>query len=253
MPTPRSSTAAAQDPNPSEPLSELVPAADLIVYGTVDSVDPVITEIDQDDFPVQTATVSVSEVMKGDAPETITVTKPADTYYALVSEPNDSYDAKHEGIFVLKKDGDAYELFGHVGLHDDSGAQRAFARVLAGQPEQIPAATPGQLAEWVDEAEIIVFGRAKGDPADVIWRTPRVDFSSSATITPIEVYKGDVPEPLDVVLGPQPDVPGGTWAFPVATEGNIATYFIDTSSGTPTVINTVQPSMLDRRQIPLGD
>ncbi|MFE6996869.1 hypothetical protein ACFVAE_12975 [Microbacterium sp. NPDC057659] len=253
MPTPRSSTAAAQDPNPSEPLSELVPAADLIVYGTVESVDPAITDIDQDVFPVQTATVHVGEVMKGDASETISVTKPADTHYALVGEANGSYDAKHEGIFVLKRSGDAYELFGHVGVHDDAGAQRAFARVLAGQREQISTATPAQIAEWAKEAEIIVFGRAEGDADDVIWHTPRVDFSSSATITPIEVYKGEMSEPLDVVLGPQPDVPGGTWAFPVATEGNIATYFIDTSSGAPTVINTAQPSMLERRQIPLGD
>ncbi|WP_147303316.1 hypothetical protein [Microbacterium bovistercoris] len=252
MPTPRSSsTAAVQDPNPSERISTLVPAADLIVYGTVESVGPEITDLDQDAFPAQVATVRVSEVMKGEAPETITVTKPEDTYYALVGEANDSYDAKHEGIFVLKAAGEGYELFGYVGLHDDSGAQRAFARVLAGQSEDIPGASRAQLAEWVDEAEIIVFASVKGDPDDVTLRTPRVGFSSSATLTPIEVVKGEMPEPMKVVQGPQPETPGGTWGFPVG-DGQTGVFFIDTSSGTPTVINTTEPSQINRRQIPLG-
>jgi len=253
MPTPRSSsTAEVQDPNPSEPIGQLVSDADLIVYGEVESVDPQITDVDQDAFPEQTATVRVSKVMKGDAPESITVTKPEGTYYALVDEANDSYDAKHEGVLVLKSTGEGYELLGHVGLHDDSGAQRAFARVLAGQSDRIPNATRAQLAEWADEADIIVFAGVEGDPDAVIWRTPRVDFSSAATLTPIEVIKGQMPEPLDVVQGPQPDVPGGTWAFPIS-EGQTGVFFIDTSSGTPTVINTTEPSQINRRQIPNGD
>ncbi|UJP09899.1 hypothetical protein L2X99_16230 [Microbacterium sp. KUDC0406] len=252
MPTPSSSTASVQDPNPAEPISELVQAADLIVYGTVESIDPQIEDTGADVFPAQKATVRVGETLKGEASGEIGVKKPADTWYYLADEAQDSYDGKHEGILVLKKADDGYELFGYVGLHDDSGAQRAFARVLGGQSERIPGATRAQLAEWAEKADIIVFAGAKGDPDDVTLRTPRVDFSASGTLTPIDVIKGDMPEPLEVVQGPQPDVPGGTWGFPVA-DGQTGVFFIDASSGTPTVINTTEPSLINRRQVPTGD
>lgn len=253
MPTPSSSTAAAQDPNPSEPISELVPAADLIVYGTVESVDAPVEDAGEAAFPAQRAIVHVTEVLKGDADAEITVVKPAGTWYHLVDGAQESRDAKHEGIFVLKADGDAFELFGQVGLHDDSAAQRTFARVLAGSPEHVPAASRAQLAEWAQQADVIVFARAHGAAGDVVLHTPRLDFAASGTLTPIEVLKGEMPEPLDVVRGPQPEVPGGTWAFPVSEQGQTGVYFIDTSGETPIVINTTEPSQINRRQVPVGD
>lgn len=250
MPTPLSSaTQSVSDPNPNERVSELVAAADLIVVGTVESVDSPITNPDEDLFPAQRAVVRVTEVLKGEAQSTITVVKPEGTWYYFVEQAQPSYDAQHEGIFALKADGGSYELFGYAGVQDDF---QKFARVLAGLSEFAPGASEEQLAAWAAEADIIVFANARGTKADVIFHAPRVDFSSAATLTPIEVLKGEMPEALDVVQGPQPDVPGGTWAFPVTDEGQTGVFFIDTSSGTPTVINTTNPSVLNRRRVPLG-
>jgi len=250
--TSSSSTAPPQDPNPSEPISQLVPAADLIAYGTVESVDVAIDDAEQETFPQQRATVRITEVLKGEAPAEITVVKPAGTWYRLVDAPQESRAAKHEGIFVLTSSGNDFELSGHVGLHDDSGAQRAFARVIAGQPEQAPAATRAQLTEWAEQADVIVFARARGTEDDVVLHTPRVEFSASGVLTPIEVLKGEMPEPLEVRQAPQPDVPGGTWAFPVSEKGQTGVYFIDMSGETPHVLNTTEPSQINRRNVPLG-
>ena len=254
MPTPLpSTTASVSDPNLAEPISELVAAADLIVVGTVESVDsPVANAEEEEEFPAQQAVVKVGDVLKGDPQSTITVTKPDGTWFYLSDHAEASHDAKHEGIFVLKAAGETYDLFGYVGVHDDSAAARKFDRVLAGLPENAPAASREQLAEWAAQADIIVFARARGTEGDVALHTPRVDFSAAATLTPIEVLKGEMPEPLEVVQGDQPDVPGGTWGFPVTDQGQTGVYFIDTSSGTPTVINTTEPSVINRRQVPLG-
>lgn len=247
-----SSSTGPQDPNLSEPISQLATQADVIVYGTVEKVDPAVTDPEQSSFPTQTAQVRVSGVLKGDAPAEITVVKPAGTWYFLADQAQESRDAKHEGILVLKKSGDGFELFGYVGLHDDSAAPRTFARVLAGGPEHVPAATTAQLAEWAAKADIVVFARAKGSADHVTLHTPRVDFSSSGTLTPITVLKGEMPGPLQVVQGPQPDVAGGTWGFPVTDEGQTGVFFIDTSGDVPVVLNTTEPSAINRRQVPLG-
>lgn len=254
MPTPQPSTSqAVTDPNPSERISVLVSEADVIAFGTVESVDPVMTDARPGEFPAQTAVVRVDDVLKGDAPATITVSKPAGAHYYLTEQSEFSYDSRHEGIFVLKAAGEAgYELFGNVGVHDDWGNWQKFERVLAGLPETALGATPDDLAAWSAQADIIVFAIARGDDDDIVVHTPRVDFSASATLTPIDVLKGEMSEPLDVVQGPQPDVVGGTWAFPVKDKGQTGVFFIDTSSGTPTVINTVNPTGISRRQVPVG-
>ncbi|WP_102193361.1 hypothetical protein [Microbacterium aurantiacum] len=254
MPTPQpSTTQGASDPNPSEPISELVTGADVIAFGTVESVDPVVEDAEAKEFPAQTAVVRVDDVLKGDAAATITVSKPAGTTYYLTDQTEFSYDSRHEGIFVLTGAGEAgYELFGNLGVHDDWGNWQKFERVLAGLPEHAPAATKAELAAWTAQADIIVFASARGDADDIVVHTPPADYAASATLTPIEVLKGDMPEPLDVVQGPQPDVAGGTWAFPVKDEGQTGVFFIDTSSGTPTVINTTNPSVINRRKVPVG-
>lgn len=252
-PTPESSaTDSVSDPNPAERVSVLVDSADLIVRGTIESVDAPVANADDEEFPAQQAVVTVSEVLKGDAQSSITVVKPEGTWYYLSEYPEASYDAKHEGVFVLKAAGDAYDLFGYVGVHDDLGAWQKFDRVLAGLSEDALGATEEQLAAWTAQADIIVFASAQGTEAGIAVHAPRVDFSTTATLTAIEVLKGEMPEPLDVVRGEQPDVPGGTWWFPVKDEGQVGVYFIDTSSGTPTVINTTQPSEVNDRQVPLG-
>lgn len=254
MPTPQPSTSqAVTDPNPSESISTLVAEADVIVFGTIESVDPVVPDAGPGEFPAQTAVVRVDDVLKGDAPATITVSKPAGTRYHLTDRSEFTYDSRHEGVFVLKAGGEAgYELFGNVGVHDDWGNWQKFERVLAGLPETAPAATKDELAAWTAQADIIVFASARGDDDDIVVHTPRADFSASATLTPIDVLKGEMSEPLDVVQGPQPDVAGGTWAFPVTDNGQTGVFFIDTSSGTPTVINTVDPTGISRRKVPVG-
>ena len=254
MPTTQpSATPAVSDPNPAERISDLVADADVIAFGVVESVEPAVTDAGADGFPAQTAVVRVDDVLKGDASSTITVSKPDATAYYLTEGSGFSYDARHEGMFVLKAVGDAgYELFGYVGVHDDAGDWQKFERVLAGLPENAPVATPAQLAEWTAQADIVVFASARGDDDDIVLHTPRADFAASATLTPIDVLKGELLEPLHVVQGPQPDVAGGTWAFPVKDEGQTGVFFIDTSSGTPTVINTVNPSSINRRKVPVG-
>ncbi|UNK71202.1 hypothetical protein [Microbacterium sp. H1-D42] len=254
MPTPdSSSTAAVQDPNPAEPIAQIVSGADVIVRGVIESVEPAVEDADKDVFAAQTATVRVEAVLKGDAPAEISVVKPAGTYYYLVDQAQESHDAKHEGLFALKNTGAGYELFGFVGVFDDSAAPRTFARLLAGGPERLPEATPAQLEEWAKRADIIVFAAARGDSDDMVLHTPRIDFSASATLEPIEVLKGEMPGPLSVVQGPQPEVPGGTWAFPIKDSGQTGVYFIDTSGEVPVVINTTEPSRINQRRVPLGD
>jgi len=254
MPTPQpSTTQGVSAPNPSESISELVTGADVIAFGTVESVEPQVTDAEADEFPAQTAVVRVDDVLKGDAAATITVSKPAGTAYYLTEQPNSAYVSRNEGIFVLRAAGESgYELFGNVGVHDDWGNWQKFERVLAGLPETAPAATKEELAVWTAQADVIVFASARGADDDIVVHTPRADFSASATLTPIEVLKGEMAEPLDVVQGPQPEVPGGTWAFPVKDEGQTGVFFIDTSSGTPTVINTVNPSSINKRKVPVN-
>lgn len=254
MPTPQpSTTQGASDPNPSEPISELVAGADVITFGTVESVEPAVADADAAEFPAQTAIVRVDNTLKGDAAATITVSKPAGTAYYLAAQPEASFDSRHEGIFVLASAGeDGYELFGNVGVHDDWGNWQKFERVIAGLPEAAPTATKEEIAAWTAQADIIVFASARGADHDIVVQTPRAAFSASATLTPIEVLKGEMPEPLDVVQGPQPEVIGGTWAFPVKDAGQTGVFFIDTSSGTPTVINTSNPSLVNRRKVPVG-
>lgn len=254
MPTPQpSTTQSVSAPNPAETITELVAGADAILFGTVESVDPAVTDADGADFPAQTAVVRVSDSLKGDAAATITVTKPAGTAYYLTEQTEFSYDARHEGIFVLTAAGDeGYELLGYLGVHDDWGDWQKFERVLAGLPEAAPAATAEELAAWTDQADIVVFASARGDEDDIVLHTSRADYAASATLSPIEVLKGEMPEPLDVVQGPQPDVVGGTWAFPVTDKGQTGVFFIDLSSGTPTVINTVNPTSISTNRVPLG-
>jgi len=247
-----SPSAAAADPNPQEPVAELLAEADLVVFGKVDSVDVAIDAEHPRPRPAQTATVTVEQVLKGDAPTTITVTKPAGTWYFLTDTTEESYDAKWAGVFTLKRDGEGYVLFGNTGVQDDAGALPAFQRVLAGQPERAPAATEAQLKDWTARADIIVFATARGASDHVTLRTPRTDFSTSATLTPIEVLKGTMTSPMQVVQGPQPETAGGTWAFPVTEAGEDGIYFIDTSSGTPTVLNTTRPSQVNENRIPRG-
>lgn len=252
-PTPQSSD--EQDlsaPNPSETITDLVGEADVLLFGTIGSVDAEVADAHAGEFPAQTAVVRVTEILKGDAPSTIRVSKPEGSKYFLTAGTEFSYDGRHEGIFVLQVGDEGYEILGNVGVHDDWGSWQKFERVLAGLPEHALGATEADLAAWTEQADIIVFASARGGEDDVVIRTPPADFSASATLTPIEVLKGEMPEPLHVVQGPQPDVVGGTWAFPVKEEGQAGVFFIDISSGTPTVINTVNPSSINRRQVPVG-
>lgn len=252
-PTPQSSDdQGLSDPNPSETITDLVGEADVLLFGTIGSVDAEVTDAHAGEFPAQTAVVSVTEILKGDAPPTIRVSKPEGSKYFLTAGTEFSYDGRHEGIFVLQVgDEGEYELLGNVGVHDDWGSWQKFERVLAGLPEHALGATEADLAAWTEQADIIVFASARGDEDDVVIRTPPADYSTSATLRPIEVLKGEMPEPLHVVQGPQPDMVGGTWAFPVKEEGQAGVFFIDTSSGTPTVINTVNPSSINRRRVPV--
>ncbi|MFB7842847.1 hypothetical protein [Microbacterium sp. NPDC056052] len=250
--TPSPSAARAADPNPQEPVAELLAEADLVVVGKVDSVDVAIDADQPRPRQAQTATVTVDQVLKGEAATTITVTKPAGTWYFLADARQKSYDAKWAGVFTLRKSGTGYELFGNTGVQDDAGALPAFQRVLAGRPERAPAATEAQLKDWTARADIIVFATARGASDHVTLRTPRTDFSTSATLTPIEVLKGTMTAPMQVVQGPQPETVGGTWAFPVTESGEDGIYFIDTSSGTPTVLNTTRPSQINENRIPRG-
>ncbi len=243
---------AAADPNPQEPVAELIAEADLVVVGKVDSVDVAIDADQPRPRQVQTATVTVDQVLKGEAATTITVTKPAGTWYFLADATEKSYDAKWAGVFTLRKNGTGYELFGNTGVQDDAGALPTFQRVLAGRPERVPAATEAQVKDWAAQADIIVFATARGASDHVTLRTPRTDFSTSATLTPIEVLKGTMTAPMQVVQGPQPETVGGTWAFPVTESGEDGIYFIDTSSGTPTVLNTTRPSQINENRIPRG-
>lgn len=252
MHTSSTPSSSAADPNPQEPVAELLAKADLVVVGKVDAVDVAIDADQPRPRPAQTATVSVEQVLKGEAPTTITVTKPAGTWYFLADATQESYDAKWAGVFTLRKNGAGYELFGNTGVQDDAGALPAFERVLAGQPERAPAATEAELKDWTAQADIIVFATARGASDHVTLRTPRTDFSTSATLTPIEVLKGTMTAPMQVVQGPQPETVGGTWAFPITEAGEDGIYFIDTSSGTPTVLNTTRPSQINENRIPRG-
>jgi len=251
-PTSPSTSAAVSDQNPQEPVAELLASADLVIVGTVESLDRAAGAGEQRPHPAQTATVAVEQVLKGQAGASITVTKPDDTWYFLADAAQQSHDAKWTGVFTLKREGDGYVLFGYSGVQDDAGALPAFQRVLAGQRERVPAATEAQLKDWTARADIIVFATARGASDHVTLRTPRTDFSASATLTPIEVLKGTMTAPMQVVQGPQPETVGGTWAFPVTEHGQEGVFFIDTSSGTPTVLNTTDPSAINENRIPRG-
>ena len=178
------------------------------------------------------------------------MSKPAGTWYYLTAGDLVAEDSKREGIFSLVDEGDGFALFGDSSMRDDAEAYPAFARVLAGGSERPPAATPEQVKKWTAQADVIVFAAARAHDDDIVRHAPRADFSASATLTPIEVLKGDLEEQVDVVQAPQPDVPGGTWAFPVASTLR-GVYFLDTSADVPRVLNTTDPSGINRRRLPL--
>lgn len=232
-----------QATDPAEPITALVADADLIVRGTVVEVAPSAdADADARTYGPQTATIEVESTLKGDvAPGKLAITKPESSYYlAEAADAPSDRKARSGGIFVLRNTGDTPTLFGHVGVHDHEFAAQWFARVLAGMPAKLPPPTNNQLAEWVTRADVIVFAAATGAADRVETRTPRLDWAEAGTLEPIEVLKGELPGPIEVARGPQPTLPGGTWAFPVQKE-RTGVFFLDTSSQPPTVINTAAP------------
>ena len=227
--------------DPAEPITQLVADADLIVTGTVIDVTPA-AGTDAQTYGPQTATIEVQSTLKGDlAPGKLAIAKPESSYY-LVEAADASSDRKARpgGVFVLRNTGDTPTLLGHVGVHDHEFAAQWFARALAGLPAKLPPPTTDQLEEWVARADVIVFAAATGDADRVETRTPRLDWAEAGTLEPIEVLKGELTGPVDVARGPQPAQPGGTWAFPVQKE-RTGVFFLDTTSGQPTVLNTAAP------------
>lgn len=240
-----------QATDPAEPIKELVADADLIVTGSVIEVEPsidVAASADTRTFGPQTATIEVESTLKGAVePGKLTVTKPESSYF-LASDTSSDRKARVGGIFVLRDTGDTPTLLGHVGVHDHEFAPQWFARALAGLPAKLPPPTNDQLAEWVAGADVIVFAAATGDASRVEQRTPRLDWADAGTLEPIEVLKGELAAPLAVARGPQPSLPGGTWAFPVQKE-RTGVFFLDTSSGTPMVVNTAAPWDVNIHQV----
>jgi hypothetical protein len=236
--------AAATDKatDPAEPITELVAAADLVVTGSVIEVTPAVDEPGARTFGAQTATIEVQAGLKGDvAPGKLVIAKPESSYFLTeASDARGDRKARSGGIFVLRNTGDTPTLFGHVGVHDHEFAPQWFARALAGLPATLPPPTTAQLTEWVDRADVVVFAAATGDAGRVETRTPRLDWAGAGTLEPIEVLKGDLPGSVEVVRGPQPELPGGTWAFPVQKE-RTGVFFLDTSTSPATVINTAAP------------
>lgn len=228
--------------DPAEPIKELVADADLIVTGSVIEVEPSINATNAQTFDPQTAMIEVESTLKGDVePGKLAITKPESPYFlAEASDAPSDRKARSGGIFVLRDTGDTPTLFGHVGVHDHEFAPQWFERVLAGLPAKLPPPTNDQLAEWVARSDVIVFAAATGDAGRVETRTPRLDWAEAGTLEPIEVLKGDLAGPIDVARGPQPSLPGGTWAFPVQKE-RTGVFFLDMSSEPPTVINTAAP------------
>jgi hypothetical protein len=228
--------------DPAEPIKNLVAEADLIVTGSVIEVDPSVDATDATTFDSQTATIEVESTLKGDvAPGKLAIAKPESPYFlAEASDASSDRKARSGGIFVLRNIGDTPTLFGHVGVHDHEFAPQWFARVLGGLPDKLPPPTRDQLAEWVASSDVIVFAAATGDAGRVEMRTPRLDWAEAGTLKPIEVLKGDLAGPIDVARGPQPSLPGGTWAFPVQKE-RTGVFFLDMSNNPPTVINTAAP------------
>lgn len=227
--------------DPAEPIPALVADADLIVTGTVSAVARAV-DADERTFGQQTATIEVRSTLKGDpAPEKLSITKPESSYF-LVEAADASSDrrARSGGVFVLRNTGGTPTLLGHVGVHDHEFAAQWFARALAGLPATLPPPTTDQLREWVARADVVVFAAVTGDAGRVETRTPRLDWAEAGTLEPIEVLKGELAGPVEVARGPQPTVPGGTWAFPVQKE-RTGVFFLDTSSGPATVINTAAP------------
>ncbi|MGB3444792.1 MAG: hypothetical protein WBA97_39145 [Actinophytocola sp.] len=236
--------------DPAEPIKELVAGADLIVTGSVIEVDPAISATDAGTFDPQTATIEVESTVKGDVePGKLTITKPESSYYLVDASaaPSDR-NARSGGVFVLKETGDTPTLFGHVGVHDHEFAQQWFARAVAGLAAKLPPPTNDQLADWVARADVIVFAAATGDASRVETSTPRLDWADAGTLEPIEVLKGELAGPVEVVRGPQPSAPGGTWAFPVEKE-RTGVFFLDMSSSPPTVLNTAAPWDVYARQV----
>ncbi len=239
-----------QATDPAEPITELVAGADLIVTGSVIEVEPAGNTADERTFARQTATIEVQSTLKGAAePGKLTVTKPESPYFLTVAEEAPSgRKARSGGIFVLKDTGGTLTLFGHVGVHDHEFAPQWFARVLAGLPAKPPTPTRDQLEEWVGRADVVVFAAATGDAGRVETRTPRLDWAGAGTLEPIEVLKGELTGSLAVVRGPQPSLPGGTWAFPVQKE-RTGVFFLDMSDNPPTVLNTAAPWDVFARQV----
>lgn len=236
--------------DPAEPIKELVADADLIVTGSVIEVEPSINATNAQTFDPQTATIEVESTLKGDVqPGKLTITKPESPYFlAEASDAPNDRKARPGGIFVLRDTGDTPTLFGYVGVHDHEFAPQWFERVLAGLPARLPSPTKDQLSEWVARSDVIVFAAATGDAGRVETRTPRLDWAEAGTLEPIEVLKGDLAGHIEVARGPQPTLPGGTWAFPVQKE-RTGVFFLDMSSQPPTVINTAAPWDVDSHQV----
>lgn len=245
---PETTTDAATDP--AEPIKELVADADLIVTGSVIEVEPSIDDTSAQTFDAQTATIEVESTVKGDVePGKLTIAKPESSYFlAEASDASSDRKARSGGIFVLRDTGDTPTLLGHVGVHDHEFAPQWFDRVLADLPVKLPPPTKDQLEEWVAGADVIVFAAATGDASRVETRTPRLDWAEAGTLEPIEVLKGELTGPVAVARGPQPSLPGGTWAFPVQKE-RTGVFFLDMSSAPPTVINTAAPWDVQAQQV----
>lgn len=228
--------------DPAEPIKELAADADLIVAGSVIEVEPSSNATNAQTFGPQTATIAVESTLKGDVePGKLTITKPESPYFLVeASGARNDRKARSGGIFVLRDTGDTPTLFGYVGVHDHEFAPQWFDRVLAGLPPKLPPPTNDQLAEWVTRSDVIVFAAATGDAGRVEMRTPRLDWAAAGTLEPIEVLKGDLAGRIEVARGPQPTLPGGTWAFPVQKE-RTGVFFLDMSSEPPKVINTAAP------------
>jgi hypothetical protein len=120
--------------------------------------------------------------------------------------------------------------------------------VLAGLSPKLPPASNDQLSEWAAKSDVIVFAGATGDAGRVELRTPRLDWAEAGTLVPIEVLKGELAGPIEVARGPQPTLPGGTWAFPVQKE-RTGVFFLDMSNKPPTVINTAAPWDVNSHQV----
>ncbi len=236
--------------DPAEPIKDVVGQADLIVTGSVLEVEPSISATDAQTFAPQNATIEVEAVLKGNAgPGKLAITKPESPYFLV--EPSAAASdrkARSGGIFTLRNTGGKPTLFGHVGVHDHEFAPQWFDRVLAGLPVKLPPPGKDQLTEWIAKADVIVFAAATGDASRVEERTPRLDWAEAGTLAPIEVLKGNLPGPTGVARGPQPSLPGGTWAFPVQQE-RTGVFFLDMSGKQPTVINTAAPWDVPSQQV----